>query len=218
MNKKADNTVSRGLTARSFRIILVLLLLAELGLCIGVFIYSQTYLGNMATEVSQKRAAALASDDNLSNLMKLEQSLKEYSPLSTTIDSLYASGELPQFAAVESIKEIASRFDIPISEITLTEDTSSSSPTPVGVAPSAAPEGSTPTPETAPAQQATSGAKYIGISFQIAKSIPFENYIRFLNATELTTPKMQIDSVTMRENVSSTSITPGNVQIKVYVR
>lgn len=180
------------LTASSVRIILILLLCLLFAGGVGVFILGKDQLSTLAEEVSNKKADADASSDNLANLQLLEQRLESYDDVADRLDDLRVSSEFPQFSAVKNIRAIADRYGISISTISFAasegEGASQASATPAGT---------------------------VQITFGVDGDIPYDTFLNFLNAIENNLPKLQLAGVSLPEG-SGNRVSPGEFTLTLY--
>lgn len=177
------------LTPKKLKIMLLIALVLQVALIIGVFSYGSNMLTSFARDVSNKHADAAASAEKLDRLQLVEQELVQYEDLPALLTSLRATGELPQFKAVTDLNAIATRYKIPISNVSFIE----------------------------PDAEAR-GAGSISVEFTVDRAIPYRTFLNFLNAVENNTPKMSIKSVNLGSDSNKNSVTPGRLQLTLYTR
>lgn len=195
------------LTAVKLRILLALLLVVQLAIGVGIFLYGHGQLVTFAGEVSNKRADAEASSDSLSSLQNLQTQLHQYDDLTPLLQNLKAEDDLPQFRAVADLQNITRRYGIGIDNIAFADD----APDAAGGA----------TPEAGgeqPATPAASGSRHVSITFDITGSISYTTFLNFLNAIENNTPKLQINSISLPDGSTRNSIEPGQLTLKLFIK
>lgn len=190
---------TRTFTARSFRIILALVLVVQLAAGVALFVYGRGQLVVLAEEVSRKNADADASGDTLSHLQTLQQQLDRFEDVPALVQNLRATSDLPQFQAVNDITNIANRLGLSIENVSFADsDTTTSQP--------ATGSGGTATTNNS-----------VTINFELSNPVSYETLIEFLNAIETNTPKLQISGITLPQDSSRSAIEPGVLTLQLFV-
>lgn len=191
----------KGLTASTLRILLGIALFLLAAGAIAIFLLGHSYLSEQADEVSQARAEAEASSDALNQVQALERELNELSTMPELLDDLTVASELPQFTAVQALRDISSRHGISIESFNFgnTEEAASSSTTGDGAA------------------AATTGQNGVQIYFN-AGTVSYQQLISFLNDVEQNTPKLQIESISLPQGSTRSSIELGQLTLTLYTR
>lgn len=187
---------TRTLTARSFRIVLSLILVVQLAAGLALFAYSRGQLLTLAEEVSRKRVDADASANTLSHLQTLQQQLDRFEDVPTLTQGLRATSDLPQFQAVNDITNIANHFGISVANINFTDSSGGAGSSEAGAAAS---------------------GNSVAVTFELGSPISYETLINFLNAVETNTPKLQLEGIALPQGSSRSSINPGSLTLRLFV-
>ncbi len=195
------------LTPTKLRLILIVVMFLITGLSIMGFSLLHKKLATYAIEVSHKRIDANASKASLQSLQSIEKQLAADTQIIEDIKTLRHSGELPQFKAIEDLKMHASINDISISDISF-----SSTPTAGDIA--TTPEASTPI-----APSAGDASNGVDIAFKISGGqVNVVNLINFLYDVEHSTPKLQIDSLSLTKSEDKRFVTIDGMTIKMFTK
>lgn len=181
------------LNASSFRIILSVSLLLILVLSSLGFTYAHRLLGRYADDIAHKKIDASASDDRISSLRKVQETMEQNQSLIDKIDSLRAKDSFPEIAIIDRVKAIAKRNDIKIDSFALGSSSQSASTDGDSAQPGIGQQ-----PPTA----ATPGASNDTVSLTInIGSVPsYRKYLQFIYDIEQNVPKMRIKGVGVSGN------------------
>lgn len=195
------STYKKSFAPTSLRLLLAFLLIAIAALMAIGFVYSYGELSKYAVEVSHVKADALASNDSLQVLQNTQQELKKNQGAIVRSTSLTATGELPQFEAMNNIRAYASRNNLTLKSIDLVDK--------AGPATSQA-------PAAAPAPASTTG-NTIDVNVTFTDEVNYKNFLQFLSDIENSVPKMQVKGINISKGADITMIKTGPLTIQMYV-
>lgn len=199
------------LNARRFSILLWISIVLLVALAVGIFVFGYQELGKYATDISKKKADAVASQNSLANLQILEKRLEQLDGLKENLSSITAPSDLPQFQAEASLRAIAGFTGITIKQVTFINDAPSTA-----AGSKAAKSTVTPTATATPGSG--SSTKTTKISFELAQPISYAQLITFLNAVETSAPKLQIVSVSLPGDASKSRIELGQLTLEMAIK
>jgi len=199
---REDIANKKWLNASTFRIILGVSLLLILVLSSFGFAFAHQTLSKYADEIAHKKVDASMSNDAISSLQKVQQTIEQKQSLIDKIDTLRADGSFPEFLIVDQIKTIAKRNNIKISSYSF-GSTSSDSTTGGAASPTA---GQQPTPTTAPAKSGDT----VSLTLNFGSVPSYQKYLQFLYDIEQNVPKMRIKGVGVSGSSGSQTTTDGS--------
>ena len=199
---REDLANKKWLNASTFRIILSVSLLLILILSSVGFAFAHQILGKYAEEIARKKVDASMSNETISSLQKVQQTIEQKQSLIDKIDTLRADDAFPEFLIVDQIKTIAKRNDIKISSYSF--GSSSTDSTAGGAASPTA--GQQLTPATTPAKSSDT----VSLTLNFGSVPSYRKYLQFLYDIEQNVPKMRIKGVGVSGSNANQTTTDGN--------
>lgn len=192
------------------RLLLTLILFAIAGLAVTGFVFAQQKLSAYATEVSHKKVDAAGSKASLQTLQTIEKELATNQETVEKAKNIKHASDLPQFKAIEDIRNHATANHLSISNVTFTSvDAGAATGTPPTTPPAT---GGAATPLTTPQ------AEGVDITFTLGgDSVSVVDFVNFVYDIEHSTPKMQIQGIGITGK-DSTSITVKPMTIKMFTK
>lgn len=184
-----------GMTAKTLRSILSVLIFVLIALSVVGFYFAQNWLLEFAVSISHTVADSNASGNNLQSLSQLERELADRQDVIVKASTLIAPIGTYQSQAIQDLNKYASDAGISISNYSFTQ-----------------PGAATPTLKTA------SGSSLITAT--LASPISYTKLLKFMNSVESNLPKMQISSVNLgRVNGGNNdSVRIDQLTIEVYTQ
>ncbi|MDN5275002.1 MAG: exported protein of unknown function [Candidatus Saccharibacteria bacterium] len=191
------------LTATRLRIILAvsLLLIEVLG---SLFVTNaDRILKSYAAEVSQVRADANASQNNVQTLRKIQQELLANKDAIARTNGIVADSQSYQYQdqIITDLNDYAKRANITLTNLDFLATAPSGTTTP-------APTGGT---------TAVAGVKTTSVSVTIKNPVEYDRLLRFIKSIEENLTKMQISSIGLAKD-SGGGVTSQVLTIEVYIR
>lgn len=185
---------------------------------IGIFSYSYSILSKFADETSQTASQAVASDDSLSDIAKMETSLKEEKDAVERASKIVAQSKSYQYQdqIISDLNGFANKAGVKITGISFNDGSAASSS-------NAASSTSTPTNSSATSAPST-GLKSTTASVTIENPVEYRSILNFIYLIEQSLTKMHISSVSLshssdgQEGTSRTSVTSDALTIEVYLQ
>ena len=165
------------------------------------FAFAHQVLGKYAEEIARKKVDASMSNETISSLQKVQQTIEQKQSLIDKIDTLRADDSFPEFLIVDQIKTIAKRNDIKISSYSF--GSSSTDSTTGGAASPTA--GQQSTPAAAPAKSGDT----VSLTLNFGSVPSYRKYLQFLYDIEQNVPKMRIKGVSVSGGGGSQTTTDG---------
>jgi hypothetical protein len=191
----------------SLRLLLILALFGVVLLTTAGFVFAQQKLSTYAVEVSHKKIDASASKASLQTLQSIEKQLIADKDTVEKAKVIKHSSSLPQFKAIDDLKNHAAANNISIGEISFV--TASSTATPASSTPAA--------PLTTPVPVVE--AEGVDISFKINDGqVNVNDFVRFLYDIEHSTPKMQIKGISVNKASSSNNLTVDTMTVRMFTK
>jgi hypothetical protein len=189
----------------TLRLLLTLLLFGIAILTIVGFTLVQQKLSAYALEVSHIKVDATGSQTSLQTLQSVQKQLIASEETINKASSIKHNSQLPQFKAIEDIRNHADANNISISNISFTSATT----TPAA--------GTTPPAPTATPAAPVAQADGIDISFTIDGGfIDTVDFINFLYDIEHSTPKLQVEGITVAGGPNKSSVKVDKMTIKMF--
>jgi hypothetical protein len=189
----------------TLRLLLTVLLFGIAILTIVGFTLVQQKLSTYALEVSHIKVDATGSQTSLQTLQSVQKQLIASEETINKARNIKHNSELPQFKAIEDIRNHADANNISISNISF----ASATPTPTA--------GATPTAPMATPAAPAAQADGIDISFTIdGGSVDTVDFINFLYDIEHSTPKLQVEGITVAGGSSKSSVKVDKMTIKMF--
>lgn len=202
------NLSKNNLKPTTLRLLLTLCMFAILGLSIGGFVLIQQKISAFAVEVSHKKVDAAASKASLQTLQRLQKELTANSSVIEKAKNIKHASSLPQFKAIEDIRNHGKANGLTVSDITFTAISAGSTPAP-----------SAPVAPAAPGAPPAASADGVDITFNLGSgSIPAINFVNFLYDIEHTTPKMQLQSIEVSAGSGPSDVTVGQMTVKMFTK
>lgn len=193
--------------ASQLRIVLTVLILLLVGGGGAGFAYGYSIVDDYAAEVAVSKSNEAASANTLSTLNTLESQLETNAPTLEQLNHLYINSELPQFQAIQDIRNYAERHSLPVSAISFVDSGSSATPT----QPSS-PSSSTQSP-SGPSAAATSG-KYIDVTLTLSGDVNYQQLLDFLYDIEYSMPFIKVGGVSLSAGEGgNVKVSPLNLQV-----
>jgi len=193
------------LTPVGLRFMLAFVMLVIVGAAVTGFIYSYRQLDTYAIEVSHKKADDTASSNSLQVLQTTKTELAANQQAISRAQSITATGELPQFVAIQDVKAYAARNDLALQSI---DFVTSASQTPTATSS---------TTTTTPTQAVPTGAQSVDLSISFVGEVNYKDYLQFLSDIEHNIPKMQVDGIKLSKGSSVGTVNAGPLIIHTYI-
>lgn len=202
----------QGLTARSMRIILVIIMVLILLVASIGFYFAQHTLHMFAASISQLNSNASAGDTNVRLYRELASDLKNSSTVVDKARSITASNDSYQYQdqIVSKLNQISQASKITVTSYSFS-DTTANTATGISSTPAA-----TPAP-AATAPGAVNGVATKTVSVSIASPVEYSSIMRFIQLVESSQLKMQIQRVSLTK-AGGTAVASEGFTIEVYVR
>ncbi len=198
-----DDLVNKSwLNASTFRIILSVSLILIIILTSLGFAYAHQLLGKYADEISHKKVDASTSDETISSLQKVQQTIEQNQGLIDKINTLRADDSFPEFMIVDQIKTIAKRNDIKISSYTFGGTSEEATTGGASTQPTAGQQPAT----TAP----TASGDTVSLTINFGTVPSYRKYLQFIYDIEQNVPKMRIKGVGISGGKSGGETTDGS--------
>lgn len=194
----------KSMNAVKFRLILSVLLFIAVILIAAAFIFGYRHLQSVGEDTRRRQADAIASEDSIGNLQRLQLQLSKLDGLTEQLSTLKSSSSLPQFDTERSLRTIANQLGIRIKNVVFIEDTP--------VAPTQGTTNTSTTPQKATPAVTTKNSK---ISFEFDGPISYNNLIRFLDAIETSTPKLTLKGIAIPAGSTRESIESGVLTLEL---
>ncbi|HEX7483868.1 MAG TPA: hypothetical protein VF281_01820 [Candidatus Saccharimonadales bacterium] len=206
---------SSHLTPTKLRLILATGLVLTITGAGVIFALASSQLKTVATTVSHKVADAQASQNNLTNLRKIERFLEDHQATVTRANDIVAESKSYEYQnqIVNDLKSYAASAGISITDFNFTSANSAAPTTPA--APAA---GGTTTPATETAAPAAPSLKSTSVTVTLASPVRYDNLLRFIKAIEQNLTKMQISTVSLSKGTTDSEVTTDTLAIEVYIR
>ena len=170
-------------------------------------IFAQTKIESYAIEVSHKKIDASASKVSLQTLQAIEKKLAEDKETIDKAKSVKHSSSLPQFKAIEDLKNHAAANRIAINNISFATATTAATPTGGSVAPA--------TPVVSPAAASTD----VDISFKINDGqVEIDRFMGFLYDIEHSIPKMQVQGISVKKGSSKSNVIVDAITVRMFTK
>lgn len=189
----------------TLRVLLTVLLFGIAALSIVGFILVQQKLSAYAIEVSHIKVDATGSQASLQTLQSIQKQLIDSQEIINKAGSIKHNSELPQFKAIEDIRNHATVNHISISDISFAS---------VDASPATGAPAAQTTPQAPPVATQADG---IDITFTIdGGSIDTIDFVNFLYDIEHSTPKMQVGGITVSAGSDKSSVKVDKMTIKMF--
>lgn len=206
---------TKELTATTFRILLIVSLVVIAALGVGGFILAKNQLTTVATEVSSAVSEANASSNNLETLQLLKRELSKQQEVIARTGQIVAESQSYRYQdqIIADLTKYASEANIVITNI----DFGDAGQTPGATAPASSSAGATPTPTTN-AAPAPSGVKSTLVSITLNNPVNYNDLLRFVRLIEQNLTKMQVSSIGLSSDATTSQVSSDALTIEVYVR
>jgi cytoskeletal protein RodZ len=200
INEKQSN-----LKPTTLRLLLVFVLFGIAALGVFGFIFAQQKIASYAVEVSHKKIDASASKASLQTLEAIEKQLTADKETIEKAKSVKHSSNLPQFKAIQDLKNHAAANRITINDISFAATAAATPPA----------TGALATPATPPAAASTD----VDISFKINDGqVELDKFMSFLYDIEHSTPKMQIQGISVKKGSSKSNIVVDAITVRMFTK
>lgn len=195
------------------RLLLTLGLFSIVGLTAAGFILTQQKLSAYAIEVSHKKVDASGSRESVQTLQSIQQELTARQSTVDKVKNIKHASDLPQFKAIDDIRNHAKANELSISNITFASAN-------VGTTAGAAATPAAPvTPATGAATPATTSGDGIDISFALGGgTVNVTNFVQFLYDIEHSTPKMQVQGINVSGGGDKDHIKVETMTVKMFTK
>lgn len=206
---------TKELTATTFRILLIVSLVVIAALGVGGFILAKNQLTTVATEVSSAVSEANASSNNLETLQLLKRELSKQQEVIARTGQIVAESQSYRYQdqIIADLTKYASEANIVITNI----DFGDAGQTPGATTPASSSAGATPTPTTN-AAPAPSGVKSTLVSITLNNPVNYNDLLRFVRLIEQNLTKMQVSSIGLSSDATTSQVSSDALTIEVYVR
>ncbi len=190
-----------GMTAKTLRGILSVVIVILIGLSAVGFYYAQNWLLGLATSISQTVAQSNSSGTSMQSLSQLQADLTAHQDVILKVNALVAPLQTYQSQSINDLNQYATASGITISNYSFDKPTTT---TTAGTA--------------APVVASAANSSYITAT--IASPTSFSGVLKFMHLVEGNLPKMQISSVNMGRASSGggDSVKIDQLSIQVYTR
>lgn len=200
---------SNGMTATKLRLILSVSLFAILLITGGAVFYADQQLQVYAVTVSHSVIDANASQDSVSTLQSIQQTLNDDKDIITKTNSIVADSQSYQYQdqIINDINGYAAKAGIGITNIDFPTTTAT---------PSA---GTTaPTTSVTPTTATPSGVKSTSVEVTIKNPVGYNNFLQFIHSIENNLTRMQIQKISVSKGTGGSDISSDVLTLQVYVR
>lgn len=203
-------------TARSLRIVLIILLILTFIAGIAAFVFAKDFLGGYATKVSERNALANIGDTNLQALNKLEKYLQDNKAVVEKTENIVADSKEYRYQnqIISDMNGFASSVGISIDSFDFTTSQAEA-------ATEAAAQGTTDA-SAAATPEPTSGLRSTKATVTVRTPILYTSLLKFIQKIEQNKTKMQITSVSLTRSTDATqpvgSVDSQSFIIEVYIR
>lgn len=203
--------VKTTLRPTTLRLLLTLVLFGIVGLATTGFVLAQQKLGTYALEVSHKKVDAAGSKQSLQTLQAIERELAASADTVKKAAGIKHTSDLPQFKAIDDIRNHAQANGLSISNITFASANVGS--TAIPATPAAPAAGGAVTPA------ATQGGDGIDISFTLGGGeVSTDSFVKFLYDVEHSTPKMQVQGINVAGGSDKAHVKIQTMTIKMFTK
>ena len=195
------------LTAVRLRLILLIAIVVIVIAAVVLMQFARGLLNTTAKEVSEASAEAVASQNEIDQLQRMERQLSENETAVERAASIVAESKSYQYQnqIVRDLNKFARQSGVSIVGIDFsTSTTGSSSSSPSTGTPSAA--------QPAP----TAGLKAVSATITLDSPINYNNYLRFINAIEQNLTKMQLQRIGL--SATDKGVTSEALTVQVYTK
>jgi hypothetical protein len=200
INEKHPN-----LKPTTLRLLLAFALFGIAALGVFGFIFAEQKIASYAVEVSHKKIDASASKASLQTLQAIEKKLAEDKETIDKAKSVKHSSSLPQFKAIQDLKNHAAANRITINDISFAAPAATTPPA----------GGTLTAPTTTPSAASTD----VDISFKINDGqVEVDKFMSFLYDIEHSTPKMQVQGITVKQGSSKSNITVDAITVRMFTK
>jgi hypothetical protein len=198
------------LSASSFKILLITMLLVSISVGIAGFIFIQGFLNDYAIDVSHKQKDALASNSVINALNNTEKELKKNADIRKKIGNLRADSQFPEFLVVSEVQKIADNNGIKVKAFSYGSGATSlpnQTTTP------------TPSPTTGPTTNTTStGGKTITLLVDLENPVDQKSFLQFIHDIEQHLPKMRLNGLSISPaEAAPDKINTGQLTVELYL-
>lgn len=196
----------------TLRLLLTLLLFGVVGLTTAGFILAQQKLSAYTVEASHKKVDASGSRESLQTLQSVRQELTASQSTVDKVKNIKHESDLPQFKAIDDIRNHAKANDLTISNVTFASanvGTTTGTPAATPATPGA----------TGAATPAAAQGDGIDISFALGGgTVNVKNFVEFLYDIEHSTPKMQVQGINIAGGSDKDHIKIETMTIKMFTK
>lgn len=199
----------KSLTAAKLRLMLAGAIILVIGLTVFGFYQADKILTSYAAAVAQANGQAHVSDSNIQRLQNTKTELEKNQQTLDRVKHITADSATYQNQVITDITAYAQQAGIKV--VGFTFDSTATS----GAASTAAPT----TPGTV-AKPAPAGTKTTTVVVQLEPTIPYTNFLKFINAIEQNLTQMRISkiSLTKASGGDSNLIAGQSLSIEVYTK
>jgi hypothetical protein len=197
----------KSLSATQLRLVLSISLIIIALLQGGIFAFAYNHMTATATEVSHTVVDANASQNNLTTLEKIKNTLSSEKDVVERAQSIVAESQSYQYQnqIITDLNGFAARNNVAITNVDFTSST-----TPAANAPATA---------TTPTAPIPTGLKSTSVVVTLKTPVDYNNLLRFIASIEQNLTKMQISKVALSKGQSTDSeIMSDALTIEVYIR
>lgn len=187
------------LSAISFKILLITMLVVSIGVGVSGFIFIQGFLKDYALDVSHKQKDALASNSAINALNNTKKELEKNADIRKKIGYLRADSQFPEFLVVSEVQKIADNNGVKVKAFSYGSATTplpNQATTP------------TPSPTVGPTTNpTTTTGKTITLLVDLENPVDQKSFLQFIHDIEQHLPKMRLNGL----SVSPAEATPGKI-------
>lgn len=209
------NPSQHSMKPSTLRLLLALSLFTIAGLSVGGFVLVQQKISTFAVEVSHKKVDAAASKASLQTLQRIEKELTANREIVDKADNIRHVSDLPQFKAIDDIRNLAAANNLELSNITFT----ATNATTAGSTPATTPGAAAPITSAATPGTTTADVQGVDITFDLGQgAIKAADFINFLYDIEHTTPKMQAQGIGVSAGGGASDIKVEQMTVKMFTK
>lgn len=202
------------LNAKSFRIVLLIVMLLLVIGAVGGFIFARNKLETFASSISQMEADASQVDGNIEALKKLQVSLKDTQDITAKVNAITVPASDYPVAVIGNVTAIAKRSGVKLSSVNYGESadtpTAQTPPSGTGTPPAI-------TPQTTQEAPVPAGVTKKTVNVVVESPVDYTAVMNFIKNIETDNMYMHINRITLTK-AEGTSVTLQPLAIEVYTK
>lgn len=205
--------IKKSLSARTFRLLLLVILLLVIAGAVASFYFTHGILKEYALTTNKLNQEATASEQNLQNLQTIRSYLDSHEEEVERAKNVVAESKLYgyQDTLVRAISSIARKNGVRVESFSFSDGSSGTT------SPQSTPQTTAPTDGSTAAPTAANDVKLVNITLR--SPIRYENLLRFIYQIEQNVTRMQITGISLAaEEEGSRNVTTDVFTVQVYVK